>query len=143
MDLSIVIVSWNSEDWLRRCLESIFKETSEISFEVIVVDNASEDESVRVAMNEFGNVKVIENKLLNSGMNCLAATGPQKRSRHYSQIIVVQMQSLKNCDAQPRCALLQALAQPVFLPRTTRLPNSAAKAPPKSRPEAGSGTADT
>ncbi len=63
MDVSIVIVSWNSEDWLRKCLASIFKQTSEITFEVIVIDNASSDQSVKVAMNEFANVKVIENTL--------------------------------------------------------------------------------
>lgn len=62
LDVSIVIVSWNSEDWIKRCLESIFKHTSELSFEVIVVDNASKDQSVQIAMNSFTGVKVLENK---------------------------------------------------------------------------------
>jgi len=62
MDLSIVIVTWNSEEWLKRCLTSIFAQTSEVKFEVIVVDNASKDQSVLVAMNSFTGIKVIENK---------------------------------------------------------------------------------
>lgn len=61
-DVSIVIVSWNSEEWLQRCLKSIFAHTSDISFEVIVVDNASKDQSVQLAMNSFTGVHVIPNK---------------------------------------------------------------------------------
>lgn len=61
IDVSIIIVSWNSEEWLRKCLRSIFAETSEVSHEVIVVDNASKDRSVQVAMNEFTGVRVVRN----------------------------------------------------------------------------------
>jgi len=62
LDLTVIIVSWNSEDWLKRCLSSIYARTSEISFEVILIDNASDDQSVQMAMNNFSGVKVIENK---------------------------------------------------------------------------------
>jgi GT2 family glycosyltransferase len=43
MDLSIVIVSYNTKEFLEKCLESIYETTKNISFEVIVVDNASTD----------------------------------------------------------------------------------------------------
>ena len=46
MDLSIVIVNWNGLAVLRPCLRSIFDSPQGIRFEVIVVDNASRDESV-------------------------------------------------------------------------------------------------
>jgi GT2 family glycosyltransferase len=59
--VSIVIVTWNSESWIHRCLSSIFAHTSEIPFEVIIVDNASEDQTVQIAMNSFTGVKVIKN----------------------------------------------------------------------------------
>ncbi|MBI4121850.1 MAG: glycosyltransferase family 2 protein [Parcubacteria group bacterium] len=62
VDLSIIIVAWNSEPWLRRCLRSIFTETSDLTYEIIVVDNASSDRSAQVAMNEFNNVQVIRNQ---------------------------------------------------------------------------------
>ena len=45
MDLSIIIVNWNSTDYLRDCLASIYRETRNLSIEVIVVDNASHDDS--------------------------------------------------------------------------------------------------
>lgn len=61
IDLSIIIVSWNSEKWLPICLQSIFDHTSDISFEVIVIDNNSQDKSVQIALNSFTGVKVIEN----------------------------------------------------------------------------------
>lgn len=43
VQVSIVTVSFNSKEFLRDCLESVFKFTSEIDFEFIVVDNASTD----------------------------------------------------------------------------------------------------
>jgi GT2 family glycosyltransferase len=41
MDLSIVCVNWNSVPYLRECISSIYEYTQGVTFEVIVVDNAS------------------------------------------------------------------------------------------------------
>lgn len=41
IDVSIIIVNWNSIDYLRECIASILKHTRNVSFEIIVVDNAS------------------------------------------------------------------------------------------------------
>ena len=43
MDLSIIIVNWNSVNYLGKCIQSIFASTQGFDFEVIVVDNASYD----------------------------------------------------------------------------------------------------
>jgi hypothetical protein len=43
MDLSIVIVNYNSKDYLRRCIDSISASTQGIAFEIIVIDSASFD----------------------------------------------------------------------------------------------------
>lgn len=61
MDLSVVIVNWNVRDLLRRCLQSIFNNTTGISFEVFVMDNASADGSVEMVRSEFPSVSVIAN----------------------------------------------------------------------------------
>lgn len=45
MNLSIIIVSWNVREFLRKCLLSIYRETKSSSFEVLVIDNASTDGS--------------------------------------------------------------------------------------------------
>jgi len=61
MNITISIVSFNTLDLLRRCLESIFKYTKGINFEVIVVDNASQDGTVDMIKREFKKVKLIKN----------------------------------------------------------------------------------
>ena len=45
-----------------RCLSSVQKHTEEISYEVIVIDNASEDGTVEVVTQKFHDVKIIANK---------------------------------------------------------------------------------
>ena len=45
MDLSIIIVNYNTLELTRACIESVRKHTSEIDYEIIVVDNASNDGS--------------------------------------------------------------------------------------------------
>lgn len=62
MDVSVVIVSYNASTYLKECLDSLFQFTKNVDFEVIVVDNASADDAVKVAKS-FGNkIKLIENK---------------------------------------------------------------------------------
>lgn len=62
MDLSIIIPSWNVQEHLRRCLNSIFSKPPQLNFEVIVVDNASSDQSVRMVLNEFSQARLIVNE---------------------------------------------------------------------------------
>jgi GT2 family glycosyltransferase len=62
MDVSVVIVSWNTRDILRDCLHSIFQQTRKVSFEVFVIDNNSGDGSAEMVRSEFPKVKLIENK---------------------------------------------------------------------------------
>ena len=51
--LSILVVSWNTRDLLRECLRAAIAAAAGISFEVIVVDNASGDESAAMVRREF------------------------------------------------------------------------------------------
>jgi len=62
MDLSIIIVNWNTCSLLKKCLESIMKFTHGIQDELIVVDNGSTDDSVKVIESSFPSVKLIKNK---------------------------------------------------------------------------------
>lgn len=62
LDVSIIVVAWNVRDLLYKCLKSIYDQTKNIVFEVIYVDNASEDGSVEMVRKEFSEVKIIENK---------------------------------------------------------------------------------
>jgi GT2 family glycosyltransferase len=62
MDLSIIIVNWNSADYVRDCLKSIEASIKNIVYEVIVVDNASFDECETIVRDEFPSVKFIQSK---------------------------------------------------------------------------------
>ncbi len=61
-DLTISIVSYNTQDLLRNCLNSIYQNSGEYEFEVIVVDNNSKDGSAEMVDKEFPQVKLIRNK---------------------------------------------------------------------------------
>ena len=59
MDVSIVIVSYNGRELLRHSLRSIYTHTQEVDFEVIVVDNASQDETPEMVLAEFPQVTLV------------------------------------------------------------------------------------
>jgi GT2 family glycosyltransferase len=61
LKLTIIIVSWNTKDILRQCLQSVYEQTRYLDFEVIVVDNASCDGSVAMVKREFPQVNLLEN----------------------------------------------------------------------------------
>jgi len=62
VDLSIIIVNWNTKNLLLNCLDSVFKTIKEISFEIWVVDNGSTDGSIEAVKYKFPSVKIIRNK---------------------------------------------------------------------------------
>lgn len=61
MDVSIIIVNYNTSLLLKNCLESIIEQTSDLNYEIIVVDNASKDKSCDIVKRSFPKVKLIEN----------------------------------------------------------------------------------
>jgi GT2 family glycosyltransferase len=60
-DLSVVIVNWNTREFLSRCLRSVYDTTLDLDFEVIVVDNGSTDGSQEMVQQEFPGVGLIVN----------------------------------------------------------------------------------
>ncbi len=59
-EVSIIIVNWKSADYVKRCLESVYKFTAGLRFEVIVIDNASDDGCGEMLAREFKNVIFIQ-----------------------------------------------------------------------------------
>lgn len=62
MQLSIIVPSYNTKQLLRRCLQSIYRQTKRVSFEVIVVDNGSRDGSPAMVRSEFPQVNLLATK---------------------------------------------------------------------------------
>jgi len=61
MKLSVIFINHNSRNGLRLALNTLFKTKSAVSFEVIVVDNASTDRSLEMLVLEYPKVQVIAN----------------------------------------------------------------------------------
>lgn len=62
MKLSVVVVNYNVQNFLKLCLDSVRKASKDLAIEVFVVDNNSVDGSVAMVRQEFPEVKLIENK---------------------------------------------------------------------------------
>jgi GT2 family glycosyltransferase len=59
--VSIIIVSWNTKDILRECLESVYANLSDLSCEVLVIDNASTDGSPLMVETQFPQAVLVKN----------------------------------------------------------------------------------
>ncbi|PKL83342.1 MAG: glycosyl transferase [Ignavibacteriae bacterium HGW-Ignavibacteriae-3] len=62
-DLSIIIVNYNVKEFLLNLLDSVLAASKNISIEIIVVDNASDDGSIEILKDKFPGVKLIANKV--------------------------------------------------------------------------------
>jgi GT2 family glycosyltransferase len=61
MELSVIIVSYNAKEFLKRCLDSVLVASENVSCEIFVVDNNSEDGSADMIKESFPAVKLIAN----------------------------------------------------------------------------------
>ena len=60
-DLSVVVLSWNTRDLLRRCLRALKEDGTRLRRETIVVENASTDGSGEMVEREFPSVRLLRN----------------------------------------------------------------------------------
>ena len=57
--LGIVIVNWNTCDYLERCLVTVFASEGDFSYTVVVVDNNSDDDSAPMVREKFPQAELI------------------------------------------------------------------------------------
>jgi GT2 family glycosyltransferase len=62
IDVSIVIVNWNTKDLLKNCLDSVYQTINDLTFEIVIVDNASTDGSMEMLERDFPQVIKIGNQ---------------------------------------------------------------------------------
>jgi GT2 family glycosyltransferase len=65
-DVSIIIVTYNGRDFVRRCLTSVYEQTRDVGFELVAVDNASRDGTPEMIAAEFPQVR-LERRSTNAG----------------------------------------------------------------------------
>lgn len=84
IDLSIIIISFNTEKLTRECIESIVKNTKGILYEFLVIDNASHDGSVKMlkSLSQKLPFTLIENKE-NIGFGLANNQGMKKATGRY------------------------------------------------------------
>ena len=82
MELSIIIVNYNTRDLLRDCLRSIYSSQGDFHYEVIVVDNCSPDDSVEMVRQEFPQAKLIASEI-NRGYAYANNLGFRQARGHY------------------------------------------------------------
>lgn len=85
MKLSVVIPVYNVEQWIGRCLESVYDQNlNEKDFEVIVVDDGTKDNSIKI-VEDFAvlktNIKIIHQE--NQGLSAARNTGFSHASGDY------------------------------------------------------------
>lgn len=61
VDLTVIVVSWNTRELLRRCLQTLKAELQDLDAEVFLVDNASADGSAEMVAQEHSWVRLIAN----------------------------------------------------------------------------------
>lgn len=114
-ELSIVIVSYNTRDLLRECLQSVQREAAGLSTEIFLVDNSSSDGSPMMVETEFPTVKVIPSAI-NLGFG--AANNLAMQAAHGRYIVLLNSDAFlstgslrvarDHMDAHPRAALAGA-----------------------------------
>jgi GT2 family glycosyltransferase len=69
MELSIIIVNYNTKDLLRQTIKSVIDTVNNSTYEIIVIDNASNDGSYEMIKAEFADTVVLiknkKNELIN------------------------------------------------------------------------------
>ncbi len=95
-DVSIIIVSWNAKKYLNKCLQSIYRTTHNLKFEVIVVDNDSGDGSPEMVKRNFSQVNLISTGS-NLGFAKANNIGIKESNGHYIVLMNSDVEILDNC----------------------------------------------
>ncbi|MFA5147909.1 MAG: glycosyltransferase family 2 protein [Candidatus Omnitrophota bacterium] len=77
MDISIIIINWNSFKYIVKCLQSIYNAKSKVNYEIIVLDNNSSERDIEDLNKYFKDVRLILNNM-NEGF----AKGNNKASKY-------------------------------------------------------------
>lgn len=107
---TVVVLNWNGHDYLRECLRSLFAQTYE-DVRVLVVDNASTDESWRIVEDEFPGaalLRMTENLHFARGMNA----GFEKALEDPNAAFVVALNNDVRVDPEWLASLVAAADDP-------------------------------
>ncbi len=115
LDLSIIIISYNTREILTDCIKSVIKHTKGIDYEIIIVDNDSKDgslERIKDLENKYSQVSLVDAKA-NLGFGRANNLGVKKARGEYllllnSDTLVIDnaiKESLENMKKIPDCGV--------------------------------------
>lgn len=124
IDLSIIIVNWNTKKLLLDCLASIFNQNENLNYEIIVVDNGSTDGSVTAVKQLMRHGLRVRNK--NKQLTVPKTRNPQTRNSLTVKLIE-NKENLGFAKANNQ-AIQQAIGEYILLLNTdTKIINNALK----------------
>lgn len=100
MSLSIIIVNYKTPRLLAGCISSIYAQTRDIEFEIIVVDNASNDNSRQLIIAAFPGVKWIQ---LDYNAGFARANNEGIRRSAGDTVLLLNSDTINENDAIGRC----------------------------------------
>ena len=100
--VSIIIINWNTKKLLAECLDSVSEFAADVSNEIIIVDNASEDGSQEMVKKFYPHVQLVENDQ-NTGFAKANNQGVKLSSGEYVLLL--------NSDARLTASSLQNLLE--------------------------------
>jgi GT2 family glycosyltransferase len=63
MDISVILVSYNTAEITIKSLQHLYLSSHELKMEVVIVDNASRDNSVELISENYPEIPLIKNKI--------------------------------------------------------------------------------
>jgi len=113
LDVSIIIVNWNTLALLRDCLNSIYEQVGDVSYEIVVVDNASSDGSPEMVSSDFPSVLLVVEDA-NRGYAAAINSGIRRAKGRYalilnSDILICDLaieKTVKYADRHPEAAVI-------------------------------------
>lgn len=113
LKLSVIIVNWNTKELLRKSIQSVYDIAGTYPYEVIVIDNASDDGSADMVADEFRDVMLVRSKE-NLGFSAGNNVGMQLASGEYFLLLnpdaELKTNAVRNmiefADEHPRAAFI-------------------------------------
>ena len=99
IDLSIVIITWKMKNLLKVCVDSIYRCTKGLTFELIIIDNYSNDGTIELIENKFPNAFLIKNDE-NKGVAPARNQGIQIAKGKYVLILDADMELTEDSISQ-------------------------------------------
>lgn len=99
IELSIIIINYNTSELTINCIDSIIRETKDVTYEVIVVDNNSEEDPLEIK-DRFPSIVLLRNKK-NVGFGTANNIG--MRTAHGRYILLLNSDTLIKDEAIDKC----------------------------------------